>query len=136
MRFQVPQFIDVEDKLFGPLSFRQFAYLTGGAGLCYVVYQTLPTLIAYVLMLALAAFAIALAFVKVNEKPFIDIVEAAFKFVLRGKLYLWKREKPEKKEIEEVHEKARAYVPRLTESKLHDISWGLDVLNNRLKDRV
>ncbi len=33
MRFEVPQFIDVEDKIFGPFTFKQFLYLAGGAGL-------------------------------------------------------------------------------------------------------
>jgi hypothetical protein len=29
MQFRVPQFIDIEDKLFGPLTFKQFIYLAG-----------------------------------------------------------------------------------------------------------
>ena len=33
MMFSVPQFIDVEDKIIGPLTLKQFIYLAGGAGL-------------------------------------------------------------------------------------------------------
>ena len=32
MRFQVPQFIEIESKIFGPLTFKQFIYLAGGGG--------------------------------------------------------------------------------------------------------
>jgi hypothetical protein len=30
MRHEVPQFIDIEDKIFGPLTFLQGLYLIGG----------------------------------------------------------------------------------------------------------
>jgi hypothetical protein len=43
MRFQVPQFIEVEDKIFGPLTVKQFIYLAGGAGLVFILYHFLPT---------------------------------------------------------------------------------------------
>ncbi len=133
MRYTVPQFIDVEDKIFGPLSFRQFAYLTGGAGLCYIIYTLIPSLFLGILaIIPVAMFAIALAFVKVNEKPFIDTVEAAIRFALGEKLYLWKRSPVKKKEVTQpVAEKNTRYVNALTESKLHDISWGLDVLSQK-----
>jgi len=32
MRFEVPQFIEVEDKIFGPFTWKQFIYLMGGEG--------------------------------------------------------------------------------------------------------
>ena len=136
MRFTVPQFIDVEDKIFGPLSFRQFAYLTGGAGLSYILYTVIPSIfLAILAIIPVASFAIALAFVKVNDKPFIDTVEAAIRFALGEKLYLWKRSPVEKKEIKEkAVDTTKHYTPALTESKLHDISWGLDVLSQKRQE--
>ena len=136
MRFTVPQFIDVEDKIFGPLSFRQFAYLTGGAGLSYILYTVIPSIfLAILAIIPVASFAIALAFVKVNDKPFIDTVEAAIRFALGEKLYLWKRSPIEKKEIKEkAVDTTKHYTPALTESKLHDISWGLDVLSQKRQE--
>ena len=131
MRFEVPQFIDVEDKIFGPLTFRQFAYLAGGAGLCYIAYKVLPIYISFIIVLPLAAFSIALAFVKVNQKPLIDMVQSAVNFTLRGKLYLWKKEAPKKQKAETKVEEEKTFIPTLSESKLHDISWGLDVLNKQ-----
>lgn len=131
MRFDVPQFIDVEDKIFGPLSFRQFAYLAGGAGLSYILYKVLPFFAALILIVPIAALAVALAFVKVNDKPLINLLESAFNYFLRGKLYLWKKETQVKKQTEVKEDKPKVAVPTLSESKLHDISWGLDVLNQK-----
>ena len=48
MRFQVPQFIEVEDKIFGPLTLKQFIYVFGGGGLCFVFYTFLPLILAVV----------------------------------------------------------------------------------------
>lgn len=134
MRFQVPQFIDVEDKIFGPFTFRQFVYLAGGAGLSFLLWRLLPNFIALLLIIPVGAFAGALAFIKVNNRPFIDMVESAFNYFLRDKLYLWKKEKKkaaEAKKTSAEEAKAPQYVPTLSESKLHDISWGLDVFDSR-----
>ena len=38
MQFHVPQFIEVEDKLFGPLSAKQFFYMGGAVGAFFVFF--------------------------------------------------------------------------------------------------
>ena len=136
MRFQVPQFIDVEDKVVGPLTIKQFVYLAGGAGMCFVAWRFLPLLIAVVVIAAVGALAGALAFYKYNNKPFVDLLESGFSYYTGSKLYLWK-----KKDKEIVHkEKAEAgpaqvYVPRLSDSKLKDLAWSLDVNDRVGKDK-
>ncbi len=91
MRYQVPQFIEVEDKIFGPLTFKQFIYLAGGGGLCLLFFTLLPIYLTVLLGLPVAAFALALAFYKVNGRPFIVSVEHAFGYFFGTKLYLWKQ---------------------------------------------
>lgn len=133
MRFQVPQFIEVEDKIFGPMTFKQFVYVAGGAGICVVLFILLPKFIAVLLSLPIAAFAGALAFYKVNDKPFIHFVEAYFNYSLKNKLYIWKKtdnprpttNSKEALPIEQV------YVPKLSESKLRELTWSLDIKENR-----
>ncbi len=92
MEYQVPQFIEVEDKIVGPLTLRQFIYLAGGAGFCALAFYFLPLIIAVLAAVPLTAFALALAFYKVNGKPFIEVVENALGFYSSSKLFLWKRE--------------------------------------------
>lgn len=128
MQFKVPQFIDIEDKVFGPFTFRQFAYLAGGAGFVYLSFKLLPILIALVVAPILAGFALALTFFKYNDKPFIHVVESFVKFYTRSRLYLWHKQELSKKTA--VPE-ARVSASRagLTESKLKTLSWSLDVID-------
>lgn len=91
MQFKVPQFIDIEDKLFGNLTLKQFIYLAGGGGLGYLSFKLLPGILAILIGPALALLGVALAFYKVNEKPFIFMLEAMFKYYTRSRLYLWKK---------------------------------------------
>jgi hypothetical protein len=128
MKYSVPQFIDVEDKIFGPFTFRQFAYLIGGGGLCYIILKLLPTIFAFMLIVPIGGLAGALAFVKVNGKPLIEMLQSGVNFYIKKKLYLWKKDENRKVEKKEEVEVKKTPLLRISESKLHDISWGLDVL--------
>ncbi len=133
MRFQVPQFIEVEDK-FGPLTIKQFIYLAGGGGLAFVLWSfvPLPLVFKIVIILPVLAFALALAFYRINGKPFIYIVEAAFKYFFAAKLYIWRKaeKKPETVLFEEGakgDQYAKISVPKISDSKLKDLTWSLDI---------
>ena len=91
MRFEVPQFIEIEDKIFGPLTWRQFLYLGGGAGMGAVLFFTTPFVIFLILGLPLSLLAGALAFYPVNNRPFSYFLEAVVNYLRGHKLYLWKR---------------------------------------------
>lgn len=128
MRFQVPQFIEVESKIFGPLTIKQFIYLLGGGGIIFLLYVLFPFWLMLPLALPVAAFALALAFYKVNNQPFIKVVESALKYFSSPKLYLWRKESVQKKKpIEQQKAAPQIYVPKLTRSKLKDLSWSLDI---------
>jgi hypothetical protein len=62
----VPQFIDVEDKIIGPISVRQFVVLLVGAGFMFMTYFILRfTTAVFVMVVELGIF-VAFAFAKVN----------------------------------------------------------------------
>jgi hypothetical protein len=130
MQFQVPQFIEVEDKIFGPLTFKQFIYVLGGAGASYLAWRVLPLYFAAPLILAAAGSAAALAFLQYNGRPFIVSLESAFYFLVHSKLYLWNNERRAKKPTAQKMEdmkKSEVYIPKLSESKLHELAWSLDI---------
>jgi hypothetical protein len=132
MQFQVPQFIEVEDKIFGQLTLKQFIYLAGGAGLSFVIYRTLGSLIfSFIPIVIVMAFSSLLAFYKVNNKPFIFTVESAFKYFFSSKLYIWKKvNRPVEKHEEvdqEIKSLAAIMVPKISNSKLKDLTWSLDI---------
>ncbi|PIR74227.1 MAG: hypothetical protein COU35_03625 [Candidatus Magasanikbacteria bacterium CG10_big_fil_rev_8_21_14_0_10_47_10] len=69
-QFVVPQFIDVEDKIFGPVTVRQFLILVVAAGIVFIMYRLLD-FIGFAISLALVGgAALVLAFVKINGQPF------------------------------------------------------------------
>jgi hypothetical protein len=135
MQFQVPQFIEVEDKIFGPLTFKQFLYVAGGAGMAFILYAFLPLYLAAIPIVIVGAFAIALAFFPYNNRPFITIVEAAFRYSLHHKLYLWehndtKVQVPTERKSTTPASAAMGMgipLPKMSESKLSDLSWSLDI---------
>ena len=97
MEYQVPQFIEVESKIVGPLTLKQFIYLAGGAGLCILFFVYLPIIFAFLLSAPIVALAVALSFYKVNGKPFAEMLEAGFNYYTGAKLFLWKHAEPNAK---------------------------------------
>lgn len=136
MEYQVPQFIEVEDTIIGPLTFKQFVYVAGGAGLCVICITYLPTILALLLCLPIAGLAAALAFYKINGKPLIAVLEAGFNYYTGSKLFLWKHQEP-KNASQDAAAAAKAAAaeaaqtprgtPKLTRGKLSQLAWSLDV---------
>ncbi len=91
MRFEVPQFIDIEDKIFGPLTWRQFLYLGGGVGMAVVLFITTPFIVFVLIGIPLGALAGALSFLPINNRPFSYFLEAMFNYIMGQRLYLWKK---------------------------------------------
>jgi hypothetical protein len=138
MQFKVPQFLEIEDKIFGPFTFRQFIYLAGGAGLCFVLYRLFGLVLGAVPILIIAGFAGALTFYRPNNKPFVYALEAGFKYFTQSKLYIWKTsdnirdrgpDSPNPREGYSPLYKTGAENIKLSESKLKDLAWSLDVLD-------
>jgi hypothetical protein len=135
MRFEVPQFIEMEDKIFGPLSFKEFAYLIGGGGLCYIIYRFLPTFPALLIMLPVGGFAVALAFYRPNNKPFIEMVEAAIYWFFNGKLYVWKkRDEVVVKMIRPKNNEPLLNIPKTSAGSLTSLSFTLDTQSGKKED--
>lgn len=129
MQFQVPQFIEVEDQIVGKLTLKQFLYLAGGAGASVALFIYIPyKIIAILLIIPMVAFSLALAFYKINNRPFIEAVQSSFYYFFSNKLYLWKKtdKKIEKKE-EKVTANSPVLVPKISDSKLKDLTWSLDI---------
>ena len=131
MEYQVPQFIEVEDKIIGPLSLKQFIYLAGGGGLAVLAYLYLPFILFIIVSAPILALAGALAFYKINNKPLSEILEAAFSYYVGAKLFLWHKEETKTPSKETAPVAPEPLVakggPRLTSGKLEELAWSLDI---------
>ncbi len=149
MQFKVPQFLDIEDKIFGPFTFREFVYLVGGGGLCFVIYKLIGLLWGIIPIILVGGFAGMLTFYRPNNKPFIYMLEAGFKYAFQDKLYIWKRRRKstETKAQERMAAETKTQMlkqgtnypgitePRLGGSKLKDLAWSLDVLDTKKEEK-
>ena len=130
MQFKVPQFIDIEDKLFGPFTFREFAYLVGGGGMIFVLYRLLPFWVAVLPILFVAGLTLLLTFYKINNKPFIFYLQAGINYALSNKLYIWKQRLVKEGDADEASQtipQKTSIVPMVSQNSLKDLSWSLDV---------
>ena len=136
MQFKVPQFLEIEDKIFGPFTFREFAYLAGGAGICFIIYRLLGLILGVIPILFIIGLSLLLTFYRPNDKPFINMVESFLKYILQDKLYIWKRRKNKtpKRNADGVNIETQLPIPsapKLNSSKLRDLAWSLDVLDTK-----
>ncbi len=130
MNFKVPQFIDVEDKLFGPFTFSEFAYLAGGAGLIFVLYKVLPFFVAILLIIPTGVLVGLLVFYKINNKSFIFYLQAGLTYYMSSKLYIWKQRlatSDDEVKVDAPPVYKKGLEPRMTSNKLRDLSWSLDI---------
>jgi len=123
------------------LTLKQFIYLVGGAGLSFVLYVYLGSLWLSIIPIAIVmGISAALAFYKVYDHfPLINVAESAFKYWMGGKLYIWKKEdKPRAKDAATAIKDAKNYaglsVPKISDSRLKDLSWSLDIKESLYSD--
>lgn len=128
MRFEVPQFIEIEDKIFGPLTWKQFIYVAGGSGLAAVLFFFTPFIIFVLLGVPVAAVTFLLSFYPVNNRPFSIFLESAINYLRGSKLYFWRKRGsgiysgalPEEAS-------APAYMPPSTEGNIATLSRRLEL---------
>ncbi len=92
MQFQVPQFINAEDKIVGPFSIRQFIYVAIAGMISVMLYFSIGGFVWVLGSVIVFGFAGALAFVKIEGRPFLDVLIAAGNFYWKPQIYVWQPE--------------------------------------------
>jgi len=94
-RFSIPQFIEHEAKVVGPLTFKQFVFFGGGILLTLFLYFVLPDSIFFVILAAviLIGGGAAFAFLRISGKTLPVFITDAFRFSLTSKVYVWQKQK-------------------------------------------
>lgn len=95
MQYQVPQFIDTEDKIAGPFTIRQFIYICITAGIIMALYFVFQSFFFILFAFVVGAAGIGMAFVKVNGQPLSKLAVLGFMFYWNPQLYLWQPDRPQ-----------------------------------------
>lgn len=130
MQYSVPQFVDVEDKIIGPLTLKQFLTLLVGSVFCFIYWSIFGGggVFIFLSLITLGAFG-ALAFVKFNGRPLTANIFSIFQFFLSSKTRVFQKigerafEMPAKKIQQTEEAKPGA---ETTESRLNKLAYFLD----------
>ena len=88
-QFVVPQFIDVEDKIIGPITTRQFIVMLSGFLIMAVAYKLFDFSLFVTFSLLVFAVSGMFAFLKINGRPFHYFVLNLFQTLKKPKLRVW-----------------------------------------------
>lgn len=142
MQYQVPQFIDIEDRIIGPLTLKQFLYLAFAGAVLFVFFFLFKFFIWIIVSIPIVALALALAFLKINDRPFVYFLLAAVFYFIKPKLYVFGTIKVAPQTVtlpEKSSESSFAKATedkRITRSKLKELALNLDLGNGRLKNGI
>ncbi|GIW66182.1 MAG: hypothetical protein KatS3mg095_0080 [Candidatus Parcubacteria bacterium] len=93
MRFNVPQFVTIEDKIFvGPIgvTFKQLFLVFGAFLISYASYKFLPGSISLIIILTSFSLAIVLGWLKINNKYILTFLPKLIKILISNRRFVWK----------------------------------------------
>ena len=90
-QFVVPQFIDVEDKVIGPITVRQFILLLVAGGLIFVAYKSSDFTLFLFWFFFIVILTVVFAFIKINGRPVHYFVLNFLQTAKRPRLRLWNK---------------------------------------------
>ncbi|MDP3900389.1 MAG: PrgI family protein [bacterium] len=131
-QFNVPQFIDVEDKVIGPITARQFVILLFSAMCSGIAYALFP--FGFFIFATVIAFGLGgvLSFVKINGRPFHFFVVNVIQTMKKPKVRVWNNKLSKTKDDlsdkkpRAVKKNEIAHKPIYARSKLSEISLIVD----------
>jgi uncharacterized protein (DUF58 family) len=91
MMSSVPQFVDVEDKIAGPLTWKQLLWMIAMGAVLLVLFTTFGTTIAIIFGIPVVILFLALAFYKPNGFTLSSFIGQAVLFLFRPKVAVWER---------------------------------------------
>ncbi|MEK7122830.1 MAG: PrgI family protein [Patescibacteria group bacterium] len=110
----IPQFIEAEDRILGPITARQFVILLVAAGLIYVAYKTSDLTLFIIMAIIIGGSAATLAFYRVNGQPFHFFLLNIVRTASRPSLRVWKKEVRRVRHVTETKDEKQAATPPLS----------------------
>jgi hypothetical protein len=94
MQFQLPQFIETEDKVVGPFTIKQFLYIAAAGVLGFILYFTVQPWLFVLLSVIFLSIAFGFAFLKVEGRSLPHVFISALSFYWKPQTYVWQPEHP------------------------------------------
>ena len=135
-QYQIPQFIDIEDKILGPLTIRQFFYFLAAAAIGFVLWNFLTFQYFIIAMVIIGGMSVMFAFVKINGKSFNAFVHNLVSFIFSSQKYIWEKEGPAAAPKKAPREKKlkKDAAKEMSEKELKNLASMLDVKENHINN--
>jgi len=91
MRYETPQFIEVEAKIVGFLTLKQFGWIAGAFAINLILFLLFKPFVVIILGIPITALAATLGFVKINGMSFGQYILKALSFAFKPKTYIWRK---------------------------------------------
>ena len=92
-QYQVPQFIETEAKIIGPLTLKQFLWLAAAGAIIFILYFLIPIKWVWILLTVFTAgLSLSLALVRINGRSMFSLLSDFFSFVFKPRFFLWTKE--------------------------------------------
>ena len=129
MLFNVPQFIDIEDHIVGPLTAKQLGWLALGGVILFVLFNFLDNSAFAIACIIVGIIFGALAFYRPYNISLISFIGSSISFVFRPRIYVWKRDFENLKTTKKIDKKAKPITKKKTidSQKIEEISKMLDL---------
>lgn len=115
MLINVPQYLDVEDKVAGPLTMKQLGWMIALGVILLVMWNVMPSVVFFILGFPVALLFAGLAFFKPYGQPLGSFVIFGILYYFRPKIYIWKRS-PQREQTE--HKIVATEVTHLANKKI------------------
>ena len=90
-QFVVPQFIDNEDKILGPITVRQFVIVLVAGLLDFIFYKLFDFVLFLIVGIPFSGFALVIAFIKINAQPFHFFLLNLFQTLKKAPRRVWNK---------------------------------------------
>ena len=130
-KFIVPQFIDSEDKIWGPITVRQFITILTGGLFEFIAYKMADFSLFVLESVIIVVLVIVIAFVKINGAPFHIFALNFIETFKKAKIRVWHKEhiRTEELKSKEEGDQKTKYVAKkgfLPTKKLSELSLVID----------
>lgn len=127
-QYTVPQFIDVEAKIIGPITTRQFLIFLAAALVIFISYKIFDFGLFLTIGIVVFLLAATFAFVKVNGRPFHYFVLNLVQTFRKPGIRVWNHQQPsfEEKENKEFKFEEVVVNKKLNEAQLAELSLIVD----------
>jgi hypothetical protein len=137
MRFQVPQNVDIEDKIVGPLTGKQFGWIIAACIILFVSFKIFDTATFVAIAVVVVGLAVTFAFVRPYGQPMVVFVSNVFLYLFKSREYVWRRKGPQFKQDDVSKRKGEELTiirKGLPDQKVEDLARVLDSDGERLPE--